>query len=607
MDGAVRFLVASRAMVDALARRPTGTPPPRGVKCVVAALALFGALTAPGCSDSADSENQGAASGGTPATQGGASGATFASGGKPGTPSHQTGGTAASAGSGGDAPAQGGTPASGASASASGDGGAADPSGGADASGGRDGSDAGAAGELGGAGGLGAGGEAGAGGAEGLTIDEFCELLQPRARSWLRTCRFNFGDASGWWGTENIDRFCTTGRAAVAAGRLSYDPVRAEACAAKSVGDCTTIAAFAFAINNGFPNTQECSGVVVGNVPAGGECHADSTRYSGECAQGVCGGDTCPGHCQGYVPLGDDCDSETPCDPAEGLCLAGSCEAYPGPEEPCAEGSFCAPGLLCVGDVEPSPTCLEPRAVGETCQAEAQCTGGVCRSGKCTDQVALNDACNSDSNCPAGAYCQETCKPRLALLAACDTTVPCLEGAECRAGTCQVLGGAGDTCPCASDAWCDDTNHCRNPGELEADCSRSDELNLFNRCAVPLVCRPHEADEPAALTCLPPGAEGEPCRPQFAHTCQAPLFCHPSTARCQVPSAEDEACNPVFPLDSCQAGLSCRCTSNGCTPGALGPGVCRPRVENGGDCASNSECRSGVCSAQKCAASPGCP
>jgi hypothetical protein len=168
----------------------------------------------------------------------------------------------------------------------------------------------------------------------------------------LRTCRVGFGDASGWWGTTNIDTFCSTGRAAVVAGRLSYDPVQAEACAAKSVGDCDSIAAFAFPSRGGIWNAQECAGVVVGSVPPGGECYADSTQYSSECANGFCGGDSCPGHCQSYAAVGDDCDLETLfCDPAEATCDAGKCAVYPGPGEPCVSDVTCRPDLLCANEL----------------------------------------------------------------------------------------------------------------------------------------------------------------------------------------------------------------------------------------------------------------
>lgn len=594
-------------MVVVKARGPAGST--FGPLCL-AGLLLSGALTAGGCSDTADDaepSNESVATGGAAVTRGGTSGATSAQGGKAGNPDQPTGGRTTGSGSGGASSAQGGMPGDthlGGNAGAPGEGGTADPTGGIDGQGGRD-SAAGAAGEPGTAGEDGAGGDTGAGGAGGMSIAEFCELLPPRARSWLRTCRFGFGDASGWWGTENIDRFCSTGRAAVAAGRLEYDPVQAAACAADSFGDCETIAAFAYPIRNGLWSTNACAGVVRGTVPTGGECYADSTHYSGECAAGFCGGDTCPGHCEDYVAVGDDCDLEAlRCDPAEALCLEGKCTKYSKPGEPCL--SNCRPDLLCATELEPE-TCLERRKIGETCQVNDQCSGSVCLRGKCTDQVAMGEPCDLHTNCPSGAYCDGTCKPRLPLAADClDTTVPCLENAQCIDGTCQVLGEEGDACPCDYDLWCDAEDRCRTPGELDADCSRADDLLIYERCASPLVCRPSDLDDPTALSCLAQGAEGDPCRPQFSYTCQAPFFCEPVTARCTRPGAVDQPCSPVLALESCQTGLSCRCTSDGCTAATLGPGLCKARVSDGSDCVNNADCSSGSCVAQKCAASTLC-
>ena len=421
--------------------------------------------------------------------------------------------------------------------------------------------------------GSGAEGGAGLGGADGdgLGIDEFCGTLQVRAREWLRECRFIFGDSSGWWGAQNIDSFCSSGRDAIDAGRLVYDPVQAEACAALSVGDCEDVEAFAFGAGSaqaGFLQSNVCQGVVTGTVALGDECHAHSTKYASECAEGFCPSNACPGACTAYSAVGGACDgATTACDPALAFCNGeNECQAYAGVGDACGL-IRCAPGDFCGYDaVELQDVCVATVAVGEDCEPRLnQCQGlATCHEGTCVDMVELDQPCLNNTNCPVDAYCAGTCQPRAALTEDCSNNVQCVEGAGCDADICVLLGDAGEACPCAEGLWCDAANECQPRGDV-----------------------------------------GDACDPQYLGTCSVPLFCDPATSTCAARAALDEACNFAHPLDSCAEGLHCACAAN-CQPTHVAPAVCRPRLAEGEDCGAAPECLTGICTASKCVTDPSC-
>lgn len=560
-----------------------------------------GGRASSGTGDQGGSTAQGAnASGGFDAPQGGGA---LTEGGA--TTSMNRGGNSPVAGGGGNAgQSLGGT--NGASGSAG--------FGGRSAAGGSRGGSAGSAGSGGTNGVGGASGAAGMGGAAGMTVQQFCELLQPRARSWLRMCRFNFGDSADWWGTKNIDSFCTSGRAAIEAGRLAYDPIRAEACAAKSVGDCNTISAFAFPDGTSWTSTAAaCQGVVTPQVPLGGACHANSTRYSSECKGGFCGGSTCPGTCVAYAKLHESCDQTTLCDPSVHVCSLGKCEVYPKLGEACTADSLCDLGLLCALDAKPTPVCAERRGLGQACQWPSQCADEwtTCSQNKCVEVSVPDASCANSGSCPSDSYCDgATCKPRRPVNSDCsDDSAACVQGSYCNsASKCTLYGRDGEACPCADGYWCDEANKCRPKGKLNADCSQSSTSTLSARCEEGLVCRPTMLAQGAAskFVCSAAGAgQGEPCSATF--NCKAPFVCEPTSSRCQPPAGKGQACNPGFPLDSCEAGLFCECTGTGCIAAATVPGTCQPRADNGANCANNVGCKSGTCTNQKCAASTDCP
>jgi hypothetical protein len=413
-------------------------------------------------------------------------------------------------------------------------------------------------------------GEGGAGGAAaaGITLDQFCEL-QVRAREWLRECRPFFGDASGWWGAQNIDQFCSSGREAIEAGRLIYDPVQAAACAELSVGGCEDIEAFAFGVGqpqSGFLQSSVCEGVVTGTVALGDACHANSQLYASECVEGFCSSDACPGTCTAYSEVNDSCDgSSSACDPATAYCDAEQCQPLSGVGEPCDGLLPCAPGLTCWTGID-SSACVMPVAAGQPCEAATDLcvAGAICRQGECATQVPLGQPCNSATQCPADAYCSETCQQAVPLNGDCSGGQQCVAGTTCVADACRLYGQAGEDCPCETGLWCD-----------------------------------------AANDCQPPGGVDEACDPRYLGTCELPLFCDPTSSQCVAPAAENDPCNFATPLDSCQAGLYCSCSS-GCGVPYQATASCQPRLADDADCSRSEQCLSGTCTNLKCATPPLC-
>lgn len=414
-----------------------------------------------------------------------------------------------------------------------------------------------------------AGGSGGAGMADGLSFEQFCEL-RTRARQWLRECR-SFGDASGWWGTQNIEQVCSSGRDAVDAGRLVYDPIAAEACAALSVGDCDDIEAFAFGFSGGmagFLQGSACEGVLTGTVALDGACQSDSTHYASECANGFCSKDACPGTCVPYSAAGKACDGiTTACDPATSFCNPNKkCQAYAPRGQACSGVLPCSPDDRC--HIPPNSgggTCVEVVKLGETCDdALDQCAkGSVCYAQKCVDQVPLNAKCTTNQMCPADAVCGGTCLQALPLEADCTPSDTCILGSACVAGKCRLLGTANQACPCDVGLWCDVDNTCQPPGDVGDDCEQATGTGSLS-------------------------------------TCQVPLFCDPATNTCQTPAAEGEGCNYAYPLDSCQAGFYCVCSS-GCAAPISAVATCQRQRDLDEDCTLSRECLSGACTETKCA------
>src|SRR5690606_22324853 len=110
----------------------------------------------------------------------------------------------------------------------------------------------------------------------------------------------------------------------------------------------------------------------------------------------------------------------------------------------------------------------------------------------------------------------------------------CAEGHWCRYSTegddptCQLIGDAGDECESngyPSPAGCGEGSFCAD----------------------------------ATLTCVGPGAEGEPCALTDERSCEEGLWCSRETQLCAPPALESESCFRFWE-NTCDSGLSCQCT-----------------------------------------------
>jgi hypothetical protein len=450
----------------------------------------------------------------------------------------------------------------------------------------------------------------------GVSLDEFCSILQTRARTWLRECRVGFGDSRSWWGTENIDGFCSAGRAAIAAGRLAFNPLQAEACVARSVNGCEEIEAFQYGVRS-TADTSPCRGVVVGAQPQGGQCYAESTHYASECAEGYCGGGTCPSTCTAYAQDGQACNQTSPCSLGSFCNANNKCERQLKLGADCTAG-LCETNLSCAHETQPTPLCVLKRSLGEACQWTSECpSNSECYQNKCVADLPVGAPQCSSIGCEVGLDCADVCTPRLAVGAACTSVgVSCVEGARCLEGQCRPFSQVGGICPCASGLWCDVNNVCREKSKLGIECSGGNSRDVVSPCEAPLLCRATVLEQGAftKFVCSGPGNQGDLC--QNTPVCKWPLFCDPTTSRCQPAAPKDAACNPALALDSCQAGLYCQCTLGNCpaelcTGGncSLGPteaGACRPQAALDEPCTGSAGCTSRNCVDQKCAPSSVC-
>lgn len=446
-----------------------------------------------------------------------------------------------------------------------------------------------------------------------MGIDEFCDLLQQRARTWVRECD-SLGDSALWWGTQRIDRFCGSGRAAVNAGRLQYHPKQAAECAALSVGDCDDIEAFAFSINP-FPQdslrkTDACVGVVTAAVELGGACHADSTDYSPECLDGYCSGG-CPGQCSAFLADGDPCDtSRNGCNPATSFCnIDRVCQALVPLGGECRNGETCRRGTICrYDDPTDNSTCVREVPLGADCTSSVACEfGSVCYEGNCADQVPVGAPCITTQQCPEGSYCYaDECRDYAAPGADCNGgAAQCGPGYICDGSSCEPLGQEDESCPCATGLNCAD-GVCSLPGALGEVCGGPDGPS--NGCEAGLWCVPTAvvAGEPEGFHCQPVDGLGDACAPQDPTSCPWPLFCHPQTFTCTERALEGESCNRALLRDSCENGLFCKCTANcGGTEAFESVGQCAPVLTTGEACEQSLECESLAC-AVTCSSGTSC-
>ncbi|MCB9593150.1 MAG: hypothetical protein H6719_10490 [Sandaracinaceae bacterium] len=139
---------------------------------------------------------------------------------------------------------------------------------------------------------------------------------------------------------------------AIAAGRIRFDPVAADAC----LRDFEELSCDVWARRGFLDRGEPCGEVLVGLVEPGGECESPL-----ECAD--------HGWCR--VAWGD---------------TVGTCEAHLEAGEACVRhDSACPPGLTCRGDGSGATVCGAPLEVGEPCEDVFDCRSFVCGDGVCEE------------------------------------------------------------------------------------------------------------------------------------------------------------------------------------------------------------------------------
>lgn len=243
--------------------------------------------------------------------------------------------------------------------------------------------------------------------------------------------------------------------ARIAAGRMTYDPEAARACADAIVAsNC-----------GGFETTDACRQVFQGLVPDGGECLSN-----------------------------EECGATSECSAADG-CAAGRCTHVPQQGEPCdldcADDSYC--------DSE-SHVCMARLADGDSCTDELQCAPtSFCTDGVCVGitrgaegEPCATSACEGDLVCDENGEGVDVCRrPRTD--GTCTGLQDCPEDQLCQAGTCAPYPTVGQACEfaCATGARCVE-GMCKPIVEQGAACANRHECRTYNcddgTCGAAFVC-----------------------------------------------------------------------------------------------------------------------
>lgn len=288
---------------------------------------------------------------------------------------------------------------------------------------------------------------------------------------------------------------------AVAAGILTYDPVKAGQCLTllrtPSCGILYGQSDVFETACNPFTGTVQAAGVCFTDL----ECQVPGSR----CEQPACDGSACcPGSCVPPAPLNGDCGANDLCPPgAHCVQPAGgtaSCETGEGGSV-CVNDSDCDLDHHCVGNL-----CRPDVASGTLCDRDAQCRGldrcvgtslgigqGSCRAidtvgaacedecfgcmycdrpdpnqlGSCAARKAIDTACADNDECEGFAETQ--CDPTelTCELRGVPDGQPCVSSFACRFGsfcTTEISGGAMGTCvgPQPNNSVCEDDEHCES-------------------------------------------------------------------------------------------------------------------------------------------------
>ena len=288
---------------------------------------------------------------------------------------------------------------------------------------------------------------------------------------------------------------------AVAAGRVKFDPIAAEACLdAWRAAGCT--------VDQSFAVGAICDKVYLPQVMPGGMCLASSECVGGYCDSLNTG---CSGMCKAWLATGAACDpSNSNCDTTKDYCESTkkTCVARATTGQPCGNGVRCLLDLNCIGETMKKPGVCQP--IGH-----------------------VGDACINypfgDTSCSAELFCDDSqampvCAARLAAGVACASLAACTDGLDCIGlsqdmTTMKITAGH-----CA--AWLDTGVGCA-PGDAEIGCP-SDQT-----------C------DPKVKTCRAFGTLGDDCSGGGSGGyCRDNLYCDDGSMKCAASPGLGEACNP---------------------------------------------------------------
>ena len=381
-----------------------------------------------------------------------------------------------------------------------------------------------------------------------------------------------------------------------------------KSCKAGKAGTCENIP-------KGSPDTLARCAATVGSV-----CGNDGTcNGSGACAKGstsvVCSSQSCPADSTTQT-LSAKCDGAgncvagvkvecriIKCDPNSNTCLS-SCQS----DSQCTTGNVCDGGTMSCGGLKPN---------GADCTANRQCLSAKCVEGVCCGGLAANESacpacqsckiegqrgsCKSSAagaanagSCPGGTgscgaqTCNGTgaCVPANPAGSSCGTPA-CVEGTKLQSQLCNTSG----MCVAGAAVNCEEGFRCVS-GSCKTSCTVA---TVTTDCVAGKLC--------VGNRCVSPIADGGSCttNAQCANgACKNFICCN---------RACDGKCETCGTSGVCAVDAAClaRCTSNAdcqssqiCDPVTMTCVAKVVKTPRGGDCSTNSQCETGICSQRVC-------
>lgn len=358
----------------------------------------------------------------------------------------------------------------------------------------------------------------------------------------------HFSSAAGCMALTEVNDNDPKERAAVEAGRIVYDGVKAAECLSALFASCDVMFAD--------KTPAVCDTFLVGTIADAAACTVDRECKSKYCQHSLDNAE-CPGVCATPSPIGADCAVQAACE--AGLrCIAKKCAPRNvAVDAKCDLGQDCADGLVCIFD-KAGGTCKSRSDMGGPCKELIQCKYGL----------YCQHAAKGASKCAATAKAAETC-------AGAKPGEPLSDGGPCGAGLGCVDDGAGKF-RCVALV---------KEGQVCKTSAQCDGLDL--------ACLPGGV---APSTCQIVSAVGGPCaEPSADHpwVCTSPNLC--VNHKCAAPGDKDAACQPGYP-SPCKAGLECN--GDKCTPLPSMGQVCSGKCGDGSSCTfdgTNQVCKAPVC------------